>query len=153
MPLDPKRVQAVFGAPVECDANGDRATVLDPECSTDRELRQRVEALLRAHDGFNVVNQPIIRPGDQVSTTPSESSLEPSDLTGFVFPDSGPNWSPVRASTRGATWSTFQASSGSKVGERSAGRGPPRRLSSLNSTTAPPVAARRNLPTRPPSPT
>jgi serine/threonine protein kinase len=47
MPADPKRVQELFLAAV---AQADRAAVLDRECGADAELRQRVEALLRAHD-------------------------------------------------------------------------------------------------------
>ncbi|MDB5349323.1 MAG: repeat-containing protein [Planctomycetota bacterium] len=49
MPLDPNRVQAVFGAAMESDVAG-RAAILDRECSTDADLRRRVEALLCAHD-------------------------------------------------------------------------------------------------------
>ena len=41
-----KRVQAVFLSAVECHDPAARAAVLDRECSTDAELRQRVEALL-----------------------------------------------------------------------------------------------------------
>jgi serine/threonine protein kinase len=47
MPVDPKRVQDIYLALV---AQPDRAAVLDRECAGDAELRQRVEALLRAHD-------------------------------------------------------------------------------------------------------
>ena len=43
MPLDPKRVQAVFLSAVECHEPAARAAVLDRECSTDAELRRRVE--------------------------------------------------------------------------------------------------------------
>ena len=44
---DPKRVQSVFLAAVEQSA-ADRAACLDRECGADVELRQRVEALLKA---------------------------------------------------------------------------------------------------------
>src|SRR5262245_31040667 len=47
MPLDPKRLQAVFLAAMEAP---DRLHVLDRECAGDSELRQRVEKLLAAHD-------------------------------------------------------------------------------------------------------
>jgi hypothetical protein len=50
MTLDPRRVQAVFWAAVQHHDPGDRAAILDRECSTDPVLRERVEALLRAHD-------------------------------------------------------------------------------------------------------
>ncbi len=49
VPTDQKRVQAVFLAVAEQDAP-DRVTLLDRECGSDAELRQRVEALLQAHD-------------------------------------------------------------------------------------------------------
>ena len=41
MPTDPKRVQAVFLAAVECHDPADRAAVLDAECAGDTELRRR----------------------------------------------------------------------------------------------------------------
>src|SRR5947209_19697214 len=49
MPLDLDRVQSVFGEAVKSGATG-RAEVLDRRCSTDAELRRRVEALLMVHD-------------------------------------------------------------------------------------------------------
>ena len=72
MPLDPKRVQAVFGAALECDAAADRAAVLDRECSTDAELRRRVEALLAAHDqADSLLDRPIV---GSDSTAPSRTA-------------------------------------------------------------------------------
>ena len=66
MPLDPKRVQAVFGAAVKYAAAADRAAVLDRECATDAELRRRVEALLGALDQPNsLLDQPIVGPTHQ----------------------------------------------------------------------------------------
>ena len=50
MAVDPKRVQAVFLTAVEERELGSRAALLDRECGADMALRQRVEALLRAHD-------------------------------------------------------------------------------------------------------
>src|SRR5262245_55672786 len=50
MPVDPKRVQAVFLAAVELDNPTERLALLDRECAADGELRQRVEALLKAND-------------------------------------------------------------------------------------------------------
>jgi eukaryotic-like serine/threonine-protein kinase len=88
MSLDPKRVQAVFLSVVECHDPAARAAVLDRECSTDSELRERVEVLLRAHDrSVAFLNQPLVNPVDQVNVTSGESSLDPSDLTGCIFPD------------------------------------------------------------------
>src|SRR5271167_4805065 len=63
MPLDPVRVQAVFLSAVECHEPAARAAVLDRECSTDAELRRRVEALLRAHDQpDSLLDQPLVGP-------------------------------------------------------------------------------------------
>ena len=50
MPVDSKRVQEVFLEAVRPPDSASRAAVLDRECSADRPLRDRVEALLRAHD-------------------------------------------------------------------------------------------------------
>jgi WD40 repeat protein len=49
MQVDPNRVQAVFLAAIEASLSA-RAAVLERECAADAALRQRVEALLRAHD-------------------------------------------------------------------------------------------------------
>jgi hypothetical protein len=63
MPLDPKRVQAVFLEAANCHDLADRAAILDRECMDDSESRKRIEALLRAHDRFNdFVNQPLVGP-------------------------------------------------------------------------------------------
>ncbi len=66
MPLDPRRVQAVFGAVLEYGGTDDRAAVLERECSTDTELRLRVEALLAAYDqADSLFDRPIVEsPGD-----------------------------------------------------------------------------------------
>ena len=50
MSADAKRVQAVFLAAAAAADPAHRAAILDRECAADAELRQRVEALLRAHD-------------------------------------------------------------------------------------------------------
>jgi hypothetical protein len=61
MPLNPRRVQAVFLDAADYHDPMDRAAILDRECSSDLELRQRVEALLRAHDKFNgFLNEPFV---------------------------------------------------------------------------------------------
>jgi eukaryotic-like serine/threonine-protein kinase len=63
MPLDPQRVQAVFLSAVECHEPAARAVVLDRECSTDPELRRRVEALLRGYDQpDSLLDNPIVGP-------------------------------------------------------------------------------------------
>jgi serine/threonine protein kinase/tetratricopeptide (TPR) repeat protein len=50
MPADPQRVQAVFLAAIEAADPTARAALLTRECGDDAELRQRVDALLQAHD-------------------------------------------------------------------------------------------------------
>jgi serine/threonine protein kinase len=68
MSSDPQRAQSVFLAAVERPSLG-RATFLDSECNGDDELRQRVEALLKAHDepGSFLDAPP---PGIEVATMP-----------------------------------------------------------------------------------
>ena len=61
MPVDPKRVQAIFLAAVEHESAAARAAVLDRECATDAELRQRVLALLRSSDEPDrFLDQPVV---------------------------------------------------------------------------------------------
>ena len=50
MSVDAKHVQAVFLAAIEIADAGQRATYLDQECSSDPKFRQRVDALLQAHE-------------------------------------------------------------------------------------------------------
>src|SRR5262249_25310868 len=50
MPVDPERVQAIFLEAAEQDSPTGRAAVLDHQCGSDAELRQRVETLLKAHE-------------------------------------------------------------------------------------------------------
>jgi hypothetical protein len=60
IPLDPKHVQASFLEAANHHDLADPTAILDRECMGDSELRQRVEALLRAHDRFNdFVDKPI----------------------------------------------------------------------------------------------
>jgi hypothetical protein len=61
MSPDPNRVQAVFLEVVGYHDAADRATALDRECLDDPDLRQRVEALLRAHDQpDSLLDQPFV---------------------------------------------------------------------------------------------
>jgi serine/threonine protein kinase len=63
MPVDPRRVQAVFLLAAELENADDRAAVLDRECASDLELRRRVLALLHSHDEpDHFLDQPIVRP-------------------------------------------------------------------------------------------
>jgi eukaryotic-like serine/threonine-protein kinase len=91
MPPDPKRVQAVFLAAVECREPAARAAVLDAECSGDAKLRRRVEDLLSAHDQF-------------------DESLEV-PLAGFR-PGSAPSIEPERQDRQGPRDDTFGGAAG-----------------------------------------
>ena len=90
MPLDPNRVQAVFLSAVECDDPAARAALLDRECATDAELRQRVEALLKAYDRpDSLLDQPIVgaaRDGFAPSPAPRKNG---GDATGPEPPVGG----------------------------------------------------------------
>jgi eukaryotic-like serine/threonine-protein kinase len=50
MPTDPRRVKALFLAALDLPDSSERPAFLDRECGEDNELRQRLEALLAAHD-------------------------------------------------------------------------------------------------------
>jgi WD40 repeat protein/serine/threonine protein kinase len=50
MPVDPQRLKELFVAATELPSAAERAALLDRECGADAELRQRLEALLQAHD-------------------------------------------------------------------------------------------------------
>jgi hypothetical protein len=64
MPLDPRRVKAVFLEAADYHDPADREIVLQRACGQDGDLRGRVEALLKAHDRFvEFVNQPLTDSG------------------------------------------------------------------------------------------
>src|SRR5262249_18289745 len=77
MPIDASRLKELFVAASELPSN-ERAEFLDRECSGDNELKQRVEALLRAHDApDSYLRDPpaIAGPGD-----PSSMPAWPSEV-------------------------------------------------------------------------
>jgi serine/threonine protein kinase len=85
MPIDPKRVQAVFLVAVEQTDPAGRAAVLDRECQTDAELRHRVEDLLRANDQpGSFLDRPAASPPRQ--TMDEVPSKEPADSAGPADP-------------------------------------------------------------------
>ena len=60
MPVNPKRVQAIFLEAVACTDAADRKAILDRECMGDPDFRRRVEALLLANDRpDSYLDQPI----------------------------------------------------------------------------------------------
>jgi hypothetical protein len=78
MPLDPKRVQAIFLEAVSYHDPVEREVILRRECGEDDELRSRVAALLKAHDEFNgFLNQPFI--GPRIWPVPSAAPDEAED--------------------------------------------------------------------------
>src|ERR1017187_1129370 len=50
MPLDPRRVKELFNTALDLPEPADRVAFLDRECGGDPELRQRLDALMAAHD-------------------------------------------------------------------------------------------------------
>jgi eukaryotic-like serine/threonine-protein kinase len=59
MAADSRRVKELFGAAIELQA-ADRSAYLDRECRDDAELRQRLDALLKAHDApASALEQPL----------------------------------------------------------------------------------------------
>jgi serine/threonine protein kinase len=50
MTLDPERLKEIFLAAADLGSSDERHALLDRECGSDLELRQQLEALLRAHD-------------------------------------------------------------------------------------------------------
>src|SRR4051812_4973352 len=74
MAVDPMRVQAVFLAAVEAPDAAARAAVLDRECGADRELRQRVVALLSAHDApDSFLDRPAVEPEPAPPAPPDDT--------------------------------------------------------------------------------
>jgi hypothetical protein len=71
MPLNPRRVQAVFLDAADYHDPMDRAAILDRECSADLELRRRLEALLLAHDKFtSFLNEPLVNTANLAHRNP-----------------------------------------------------------------------------------
>jgi formylglycine-generating enzyme required for sulfatase activity len=72
MAANEKRVQEVFLLAIEVANPTERSALLDRECSTDPELRRRVETLLRAdHDPASILKEPVA----------GLSDAQPSDVT------------------------------------------------------------------------
>ncbi|WP_165234154.1 WD40 repeat domain-containing serine/threonine protein kinase [Aquisphaera insulae] len=97
MSPDLRRVQSVFLAAVGCEDPEEQACVLDRECADDPGLRERVEALLRAHDGrYSLLDRPLV--GRDDLDVGSDSSHE---FTGRHVPSRSSRSDPS-ALTRGA---------------------------------------------------
>jgi serine/threonine protein kinase/tetratricopeptide (TPR) repeat protein len=86
MPADPRRVKELFVAAIDLTDPQARQAFLERECGDDADLRQRLEALLQAHDNPNpVVNAPLvgIAPPEGETTRPEAAS--PSELLGTII--------------------------------------------------------------------
>ena len=97
MPLDPKRVQAVYWEAVQYSDPADRAAILERECSADAELRERVVALLSAHDEYNsLLNEPaFILPTWALGPfAKPDDGMAPDDAVSRDAPASAPNATP-----------------------------------------------------------
>jgi hypothetical protein len=80
MAVDAKRVQAVFLAAVEATDPAQHAAILDRECASDPDLRERVEKLLKAHrESATLVDQSSATPLDDATTAIGiTAALDPS---------------------------------------------------------------------------
>src|SRR5262245_20229565 len=96
MPVDPKRVKAIFQAVVELHSGRDRVDFLDQECGGDTELRQRLEELLAAFERpaselerpLVVVVDPTTDPGgmpEESGPTATFQMEDPAALVGTVI--------------------------------------------------------------------
>jgi len=95
MPVDPKRVQALFLAAAEEQSVAARAAFLDRECGSDAALRERVEALLRTlEQPESDLAQPVFPNMPTAALALIENSLEGS-ATAFAEPaDSTKDYTP-----------------------------------------------------------
>jgi hypothetical protein len=83
MAVDTERVQVVFQAAVRAGDPAERAAILDRECASDAEMRQRVEALLRRDEQTEVVH-------DEAAGPPPETPPLPPDGTVVLPPPAAP---------------------------------------------------------------
>ena len=87
MPLDPRRVKALFNSAIDLPDRADRHAHLEQECRGDPELRQRLDELLAAYDApASAVEQPAPAVPD-VSTAPDgerdRTSARPEQTASF----------------------------------------------------------------------
>jgi len=94
MPADPNRVEAIFAVVLAKTSPEERASYIDEACAGDVELRQRVEALLKAYDDAgSFLQSPAAREGI-TTDPPAAPRIDPS-------PQSPPaEGVPARASDR-----------------------------------------------------
>ncbi len=83
MPIDPGQAKAIFLAAIEKDGP-ERATYLESACAADSALRQRVEAMLHAHEASGELLQ---RPPADMLT---DDGVEPSATAAFAADPAAP---------------------------------------------------------------
>jgi tetratricopeptide (TPR) repeat protein/tRNA A-37 threonylcarbamoyl transferase component Bud32 len=85
MPLDPRRVKALFNAALDLPDPADRPVFLERECQGEHELRARVEELLAAHDQpASALERPLA--GDPGETSArDEPPAGPGETAGFLL--------------------------------------------------------------------
>ncbi len=110
MPVDPRRVKELFNAVLEIPEQADRAGFLDRECGSDRELRQRLEALLAAHE----------RPASELER-PLAGRL-PGDPTGISDLTTDGSVSPASGGDQTASFREHSPAPASLIGSLIAGR-------------------------------
>ncbi len=88
MPVEPNQVKAIFLSALEKASPAERSAYLDEACAGDAALRQRVEALLQAHDaGDSFLESPLLaEPAlpPTVGVTPqTETALAPGSMVRY----------------------------------------------------------------------
>ena len=83
MTLDAKHVQAVFQMVLKAADPIQQAAILDRECGSDADFRQRVGALLREHEESTSI-------GETSAGTPLETPVPPSAATRMLGPSTDP---------------------------------------------------------------
>ncbi len=86
MALDPRRVKALFNAALDLPDPADRTAFLERECRDDRELRERLEELLAAHDQpASALERPLVEDPGETSAPdeqPAETGAGPAAVSG-----------------------------------------------------------------------
>ncbi len=95
MAINPQRLKELFLAAADIRSPSARAAFLDRECKTDLELRQRLDALLQAHeDSGGFLGQAGGEPGATVDPAPGEREGEPGALASGGTPPANAGGSP-----------------------------------------------------------